>query len=385
MKITPVGRRALAVGAALVPLMGLFIWVALRSGPLAPVPVTVYTVDVRGLAPALYGIGTIEARYSYRVGPTAAGRVAALDVHVGDHVRAGQALGEMDGVDLDERITAQAAARRAARAALDEALARLNYAQGQLRRHERLYQEQLVSAEALAAQRQAHDVAEAALAGARRELERAGAEYAAMVAQRANLRLVAPVDGLVVSRDAEPGTTVIAGQPVVELIDPQSLWADVRFDQAGAAGLTAGLPARVVLRSRGSDRPLAGHVLRVEPRADAVTEELLARVTFDAQPEPLPPVGELAEVTVALAALPPLPVIPNAAVRQIGGITAVWRVVGGKPRHTPVTLGAGDLDGMLQVRDGLAAGDRIVVHSASAVHARTRLRIVERISGVSVP
>ncbi len=132
------------------------------------------------------------------------------------------------------------------------------------------------------------------------ELSRIDADREALIAQRKNLNLIAPVDGLVAVRDADPGTTVVAGQAVVELIDPKSLWVNVRFDQIHARGLTADLPAQIVLRSQ-AGRVATGRVLRVEPLADAVTEEMLAKVVFDQLPEPLPPVGELAEVTVSLA------------------------------------------------------------------------------------
>jgi len=188
------------------------------------------------------------------------------------------------------------------------------------------------------------------------------------------------VDGLVAARDADPGSTVVAGQAVVELIDPQSLWINVRFDQSSAQGLHAGLPAQVVLRSR-AGQGLASHVFRVEPRADAVTEETLARVVFDARPAPLPPVGELAEVTVTLPALAALPVIPNAAVQRIDGKTGVWLLVKGSQRYAPVTLGAADLDGDVQVRQGLRAGDRVVVYSAKTLTAGSRITIVDRIPG----
>lgn len=61
---------------------------------------------------------------------------------------------------------------------------------------------------------------------------------------------------------------------------------------------------------------MAGHVLRIEPRADAVTEETLAKIVFNAPPVPLPPLGELAEVTVQLGELPAAPTISNAAFGQ---------------------------------------------------------------------
>ena len=55
---------------------------------LAQVPVTVTTIENRSIAPALFGIGTVEARYTYRIGPTISGRVKQVNVHVGDRVRA---------------------------------------------------------------------------------------------------------------------------------------------------------------------------------------------------------------------------------------------------------------------------------------------------------
>jgi len=57
-RILSTNGRTLALIAVLVPLLILFIYVALRSGPLAPIPVTVTTVENRAIAPALFGIGT---------------------------------------------------------------------------------------------------------------------------------------------------------------------------------------------------------------------------------------------------------------------------------------------------------------------------------------
>src|SRR5690606_40510463 len=72
----------------------------------------------------------------HRIGPTVAGRVKWLDVHVGDRVKAGQILGEMDAVDLDERMRAQDAVLKRAEAALREAEARQAHAQTQARRYD---------------------------------------------------------------------------------------------------------------------------------------------------------------------------------------------------------------------------------------------------------
>lgn len=382
MKIPRLQRRTLALIAVIAPLLALFVYVALRSGPLAPVAVTVAEVQMRPLAPALFGIGTVQARYTYKIGPTSAGRVERLDVHVGDVVAAGQELGEMDPVDLDERIGAQRAAIKSSEAALQQAEVKRAFAQTQAVRYEQLVAARGTSEEMAATKRQELAVADAALSAAREDSARLRADLQALRAQRANLRLVAPVAGLVSARDADPGTTVVAGQPVVELIDPASLWIDTRFDQINATGLATGLPARIVLRSRQGET-LDGSVLRVDPLADAVTEETLAKIVFNKKPQPLPPVGELAEVTVQLPALPAAPLIPNAAIREVNGQRGVWKLEGGELVFAPVMLGRSDLQGHAMIRQGLSAGDRIVVYSEKALHQGSNIHIVDRIPGVS--
>jgi RND family efflux transporter MFP subunit len=382
MKTLPLKGRTMALVAVLLALLGLFAFVALRSGPLAPVAVTVATVQSRSLAPAVFGIGTVESRYRYRVGPTAIGRVTRLLVDVGDRVVAGQLIGEMDPVDLVERIRSLDAAYQRSEAAVREAELRRHFAHTQAERYQQLLAVRSTSEEIVATKQQEQQVADAALLATRAERVRAGDERAALVAQRRNLRLVAPAAGLVSARDVDPGTTVAAGQTVVEIVDPTSLWLSVRFDQSSVLGLQPGLSTQIVLRSR-RGAPLQGRVARVEPRADAVTEETMAKVAFMSTLDPVPPLGELAEVTVSLPATATTPVIPNAAVQRVDGRAGVWRIERGDLRFTPVTLGASDLDGNVQVRSGIGEGDRIVVYSAKALSARSRISVVDRIPGVA--
>lgn len=381
MKMPELSRRSWMLAAFMLVLLTLLGYVALRSGPLAPIAVTEVEVELRELRPALFGIGTVEARYSYRIGPTFAGRIRQLDVHVGDRVEAGQVLGEMDPVDLDDRIRAQEAAAKRADAALREAAARQDYAASQADRYERLVAARAVSEEAVVTKRQELAIADAVLAAAREDRMRARSDFDALRAQRGNLRLIAPVGGIVTSRDAEPGTTVVAGQAVVELIDPKSVWVNARFDQISASGLAERLPAHIQLRSRGGE-VLPGRVLRIEPKADAVTEETLVKVTFDEVPGRLPPLGELAEVIIDLPSLVATPVIPNASIQRQGNRIGVWRIVDGELRFAEVELGRADLDGDVQVLQGLAPGDRIVRFSEKALQPNSRIRIVERIPGL---
>lgn len=221
------------------------------------------------------------------------------------------------------------------------------------------------------------------LSAACEELSRVRAELAALNKQRDNLVLRAPAAGMVALRHVEPGSTLLAGQAVVEIIDPTTLWINVRFDQLRAQRLSAGLPASITLRSQ-SGATLSGRVLRVEPVADSVTEETLAKVGFDEVPQPSPGIGELAEATIALPALPPQAVIPNAAIRRVNGRSGVWKLSDDGLQFAPLTMGDTDLDGNAQVLAGLAVGERIVVYSTRMLHARSRIRIVDDLKGVKL-
>jgi len=393
MKKIRIEKRTLAIIVVLVPLLAAFLYVALRSGPLAAVPVTVTTVESRTVRPARFGIGIVEARFTHRIGPIVPGRVMQVHVDVGDTVKAGQVLGEMDPVDLDARITAQEAALArasaqavAAEAQIREATARQRHALTQAQRYTDLAEARTTSQELLDAKQQDLELAEAGLEAAqagreaaRQEQARIQSEREALRELRANLRLVSPADGLVTARHAEQGDTVTTGQPVIELLVPESLWINVRFDQAAAAGLQAGQPAQIVLRSQGG-LTLPGRVLRVEPLADAVTEELLVKVAFDAIPAPLPALGELAEVTIALPPLPTAPVVTNASIQRVGGALGVWRLVEGALEFAPVKTGAQDLDGNMQILEGVDPGDRVVVYSRRMLDRRSRIQVVERLS-----
>lgn len=390
-----ISRRTLVLVGAGIALLALFIYSILRLGPMAPVPVTVIKVENKAISPALFGIGIVGARYTYSIGPTVAGRVLQLDVDVGDRVRAGQVLGRMDPVDLNDKISAQRASLNGAQAnvlateaLVRDAAAHKAFAQTQADRYEKLLQTRATSEEILTTQQQnlqtavaAGDAARANLDAARQAMDSSRANLDALIAQRANLNLIAPVTGLITARDINPGTTVVAGSPVVEMVDPKSLWVNVRFNQLSAAGLHAGLQVRVVLRSR-SRQVLTGHILWVDPLADSVTEETLAKIVFEQIPQPLPPLGELAEATVALPAQAAAPVVPNASIQRVDGQSGVWLIENGGLRFMPLKLGVSDLDGHVQILQGLKTGDQIVAYSQGSLTKHSHIRIVKHMPGV---
>lgn len=374
-------------------LLASFAFVVLRSSPLAAIRVTLATVEAQELKPAVFGIGTVEARHAYDLGPTSASRVLRVRVDVGDKVEAKQVLAEMDPVDLDQRLAAaESAYRRAAHvadsaaAAASEAASRKALATANAERYEQLRQQGFVSQEAVEAKRHeaqaasaAHSASQASLAAARQDMARLQAERAAVGKLRANNFLLSPIAGVVTARKAEPGSTVLAGQSVIQLVDPGSIWVTTRIDQARAAGLQVGMPANIALRSR-PQAPLAGKVARLELAGDSVTEERLVQVAFDALPQNVS-LGELAEVTIALPRLPQALTLPNAAIQRQGEQLGVWCEIDGKVRFSPVSTGAQTLDGRVQILGGLAQGERVVVYSEKALSEGDRIKLVERLEG----
>lgn len=392
MKLKAPPSKVIVLGVLAVLLLVAIVFVIRRAGPLAPVRVTVAQATEGSLTPALFGIGTVEARRSYSVGPTAAGRVLRVLVDAGDTVKAGQLLAEMDPIDLDHRLAALDASLAragsgiaAADAQTADAAARRELAAINARRYVELGRQHFVSSGAVEAKIQEQTSAEAGnraananLSAARQDLLRIKAERAGLVQQRANARLVASQDGVVVSRDAEPGSTVVAGQAVLKLIDPASLWVKARFDQGRSAGLAPGLAADIVLRASAATTQ-RGKVVRVELQGDSVTEERVAQIAFDAMPAGIS-VGELAEVTLKLPAASRSLLLPNAAIRRQAGQTGVWVLDDVELRFARLRLGQISLDGQVQVLDGLKPDSRVVVYSEKEVDARSRIQVVQSLA-----
>ncbi len=365
-------------------------WLLYSKGPLGPPKVTVTAVQQQSFKAGVFGIGTVDARLTYAIGPTQAGRVFKVFADQGDKVAAGKVLGEMDPVDMEQKVTGAVASVSkaqssllAAEALVRDTASRRTLARTSAERYNALFKADALSREivdvknneANAAQ-SAHESAQAAMEAARGEVARANADYAALISQRNNLQLVSPVDGLVVSRDAEPGATVVAGQSVFRLIDPATLWIRTRIDQGRFQGIAVGQPAMIVLRSR-PDRQLAGKVVRLEVQADSVTEERFVNVAFNEAPGVLP-LGELAEVTIDFPPVANALVVPAAAVKKQGKQNGVWLLEGNSLRFQPVEIGAQSLDGKVQILTGISLQDHVVVYSQQLLSDGMKVRAVKQ-------
>lgn len=379
--------KIIVLVASVVLFVAAFVWLLTTHGPLAPVGVQLGSVVRADLTPSVFGIGTVDARLAYAVGPIAPGRVLRVLVDQGEAVKAGQLLAEMDPVDLDRRVQASestgARSRRAvqvANAQVAEATSRKRLATANRDRDRALYEQRVISKQVLDSSTGEAERAEAALAAARanaaavrQDVGRVDAESQGLGSLRESLRLVSPADGVVVSREAEPGTTVVAGGTVLRVVVPESLWVRARVDQSRAQGLREGQLASIVLRSA-PEAPIPGRVARIEMQSDPVTEERVVNVSFDAPPARLY-LGELAEVTIRLPDETGVLVVPSAAIAREGSVTGVWQMVEGRARFKQVTIGNQGQAGVTRILSGLSQNDSVIVYSSAQLTPGARVRV----------
>jgi len=279
-------------------------------------------------------------------------------------------------------ISRAASTQTASLAQQTDALARYELSKLNFSRNQDLAKQNFISPSALELRIQEKISAQATyeatianLSGVKQDVILLKGEGAGLQQQRNNVRLIAPADGVVTTRDAESGTTVVAGQPVIRLIDPQSLWVKLRLDQGRSAGLKAGLDAHIVVRSQ-AQNSFNGQVVRVDLLSDSVTEERVALVSFSQIPKDVS-VGEVAEVTLALLLVEKALLIPNASIQRQGDTMGVWRLINGKPVFTKIRVGASSLDGDMVVLEGLQLNDQVVVYSQEPLTKSSRVRVVE--------
>jgi len=361
MKLKTIALSAAVAVAVAAGLLGALAFMQ-HSDPADTVTVAQGEVQVR-----VGGPGTVQARVPVTVSARISAQVVSLHADHGDLVKRGQLLAVLDDRDLAAKRAAAAAGREsierniaAAEASLAKARADVELARNRQGRDAELRRAGFISASAYEASALGLKAAEAgadnaaALLAARRAEGRAVAEDARYAeAQWSNTRLAAPMDGLVIQRAAEVGTTVVPGAAIFRLVDPATLWVAARIDEALVGRLEEGMPARIRLRS-GEEH--AGRVARISRQSDAATRELEVNVAFDAPPERFA-IDQEAEVSI-LAGTERGPVVPVAALVLREGRQGVMLLREGRKVFQPVRIGASD--GKLAViAEGLGQGERL--------------------------
>ena len=287
-------------------------------------------------------------------------RVTALNVDVGQQVRRGQVLLELDHRTLDAELAQ-------AQASLNEAQAALLLAQSNVRRAEPLAAQQLVSAAQLDELRAARVQAEARVGTAR-----AGRDAAQLRRDFAQLR--APADGVISKRLVQPGQIVGAGSELLRLIRDGRLEWRAELAEAELAQVAVG--AQVILPSR--EGPVEGVVRAVSPGVDSQTRTGTLHADLP-QPGSLKP-GTYVEGQILTGTATAL-TVPSAAVVQRDGHPYVFTVDDKGVAHRLRIATGRTENGQVEILDGLDAGQQVVEQGAGFLGDGDRVRVVPAITG----
>lgn len=349
------------------------------------------------IAARVVGPGSVQARIPVTLSARVNATVTQVHTDVGDTVRQGQLLVTLDDRDLSARrgvVTGQQEAllrnTDGARAALAKAQADLELARSKLRRDQELLAQGFVSQAVVDASNAGLGGAVAGVDAAQSTLAARGAD-ARTLSQEARYsdavlsytRITAPMDGVVIQRLAEVGSTVAPGTALMKVVDPKSLWVATKVDESVVGRVQPGQTASIRLRS---GEVLPGKVARIARQSDAATRELDVHVAFDAVPQRFA-IDQEAEVSIAVGedrgVLVPLTALTRDKAGRQGVLVIEGGADGGRTSFQPVETAGADTRHAL-VRKGLAGGEAVVAEAAGVV-ANQRVRPAPRSASGSAP
>ncbi len=315
--------------------------------------------------------GYVTARRRSTISSKVTGRIDEVLVEEGMRVAAGQPLARLDASQARAQLALAAAQLDAARRALDETAVRLAQARVDLRRQESLVADGIATPAAVDAARAEVDALAARLEVGRGDVEVARRAEGVRRQDLADTVIRAPFDGIVVSKDAQPGemiSPISAGggftrTGVCTLVDMASLEIEVDVNESFIQRVEPGQRVVAVLDAY-PDWKIPAHVITSVPTADRQKATVKVRIGFDEiDRRVLPDMGVkvsfLEEAPAGEAPAAAL-LVPRAAVRGTGGDAHVFVVADGRARRRPVHLGAERGDDV-EVRSGVGAGEPVVV------------------------
>ena len=366
-----------------------------------PVPAEIATIQRGELIVTLDEEGETRVRDRFVVSAPLAGKVLRIELEPGDEVlhdetvvasfqpSAPVLLDARSRAEADAGVEAAEASLGRSQALYEQTLAETTFAEAEAKRYETLAREGIVSDELLETtrldletKREALEAAKylirnarGALLVARSRLVQAGGGDA----DRA-INLRSPVDGVVLRRLRESEAIVPAGEPLLEIGDPEQLEIVTDYLSKDAVRLRRG--QRVLIERWGGDKPLEGRVRRVEPsgftKISALgVEEQRVNVIIDLiePPSVWRGLGDGFRVETRVVTWEETDVVkvPTGALFRSEEGWAVFAVVGGEATLTAVEIGERNPRGA-QVLAGLDPGDEVVVYPSDSLEDGTSVR-----------
>lgn len=343
-------RLALLVGVALLAACGPQQQVDAGQGK--PVPVTTQVVKTRTWNDSLQALGTAKAHESVTLTAKVSEIIEGVHFESGQQVVAGQPL-----VTLKED---------AQQAALAQAEATFNEADQLYKRQQELAEQQLIARSAIDAQRALRNAAQGRVRQMRSDIS--------------DRTIRAPFSGVLGIRQVSPGALTTPTTVIATLDDIENMYVDFQVPEVDLAALHVGDKV-VGSTSAWPAVKFEGEVETIDARVDTQTRAVTVRAVFANGDHKLRP-GMLVDVELYQPPRQAL-VVPEIAVVQVGRESHVYRVrADATVEQVPVELGV-RRDGDVEVRKGLASGDRIVVDGVGKL--RSGLKIDDGRSGEAQP
>jgi len=331
-------------------------------------PVAVIQAKEGQVALEVRGPGAVASRIQVTVSTRVTGILKEVHADQGDSVKAGQILALLDDTDAAAKAGGATAASAAsqrniavadatlAKARADKELAQSNYQRDQeVFRAGYISQAAMDVAAATLKSAQSAEASAAATLGARQAESQASAQEAVYArALHTFTRIVAPMDGLIVVRDAEVGDTVVPGSPIFRMVDTRKLWVAARIDESVVGQVEVGQSATIRLRS---GKELQGEVVRINCQSDAATRELEVDVAFRDIPERFA-IDQEAEVVIYTGQEKGI-VVPVSVLLRQKEATGVLVIDNGRAQFRPIKVGASD-GKRVTVLEGLKASEQVI-------------------------
>ena len=284
------------------------------------------------------GIGNVSALNIYAITAQTGGRILQILTDEGEQVKKGDLLVVMDGVDLPQQLTMAESALIQAKYEVQALQEELNNQRAQEKllkitysRYKKLLKQQFIA-------KSEYDKALADLQGIQAAiaatLSRIQSSQTGILVAEKNiealqektdrLRVHAPVDGVVILREAEVAQYVQPSTPILQIVDPATLWVETKIDERISGRVKVGQQATIVLRSQ-PEKEYRGEVKRIDAMTDLVTRERKINVTFSAIPTPFF-INEQARVTIAILRHDNVVKVPLKVVVQKEGKPGMWVV-----------------------------------------------------------
>ena len=304
--------------ALLFALVGITVLAACSKTETAPDPVRAVrtlTVAVQTAGGSYEYAGEVRARTESRLSFRVGGKMLRRAVDLGDSVKAGQVLAQLDPQDL--RL-----GQDAARATVAIAQASYDQSAADFKRYKDLNDQGFIGGAEL-------ERREAALKTARAQLEQAKAQSSVQGNQASYSTLVADASGVITGVDLEPGMVAAAGTPVLRLAHdgPRDVVFSVPEDKVGLIKSLAAVPGRFKVKLWGATgAPLAATIREISAAADPVTRTFLVKADIGSAVASGIRLGQTASVQVELPQTAGVTKLPLSALREEQGRSSVWLV-----------------------------------------------------------